>query len=123
MQTDLVAPIGINHLVINVRNMAELHRFWTEIVGLKQVGAVRPRGDRGPTRTMQFYSADHDGQMTHHDVALMEYPELPAPAADGTRPVPSATSPSLSRIARPGCTGSRICKARASGSSAASNMA
>ena len=84
MQTDPVAPIGINHLVINVRNMAESHRFWTEVVGLKQVGAVRPRGDRGPTRTMQFYSADHDGQMTHHDVALMEYPELPAPAADGT---------------------------------------
>jgi len=84
MQTEPVAPVGINHLVINVRNMAESHRFWTEIVGLKQVGAVRPRGDRGPTRTMQFYSADHDGQMSHHDVALMEYPELPAPAADGT---------------------------------------
>ena len=50
MQTDPVAPIGINHLVINVRNMAESHRFWTEIVGLKQVGAVRPRGDRGPLR-------------------------------------------------------------------------
>jgi catechol 2,3-dioxygenase len=33
---------------------------------------------------MQFYSADHDGQVTHHDLALMEVPDLPAPAADGT---------------------------------------
>lgn len=35
MQIEPVAPIGINHLVINVRNMEESHRFWTEIVGLK----------------------------------------------------------------------------------------
>jgi catechol 2,3-dioxygenase-like lactoylglutathione lyase family enzyme len=84
MQTDPVAPIGINHLVINVRNMAESHRFWTEIVGLKQVGQIKPRGDRGPARPMQFYSANHDGQLTHHDIALMEFPDLPAPAADGT---------------------------------------
>jgi catechol 2,3-dioxygenase len=84
MLTNPVAPIGINHLVINVRNMAESHRFWTEIIGLKQVGQIKPRGDRGPTRSMQFYSADHDGQLTHHDIALMEFPDLPAPAADGT---------------------------------------
>jgi catechol 2,3-dioxygenase len=84
MQNTPVAPIGINHLVINVRDMAESHRFWTEIVGLKQVGVFQPRGDHGPRRVMQFYSADHDGQVTHHDLALMEVPDLPAPAADGT---------------------------------------
>jgi catechol 2,3-dioxygenase len=78
------APIGINHLVINVRNMAESHRFWTETVGLKQVGTFEPRGAHGPQRVMRFYSANHDGRLTHHDIALMEFPDLPAPAADGT---------------------------------------
>ena len=66
MQTDPVAPIGINHLVINVRNMAESHRFWTEIVGLKQVGAVRPRGDRGS------YA---------HDAVLQRRPQWPDDAS------------------------------------------
>ena len=80
MQSEPAAPIGINHLVINVRNLEESHRFWTEIVGLQQVGRIEPRG---PRRAMQFYSADHDGQLTHHDIALMEYPELPPPDADG----------------------------------------
>ena len=32
-----VTPSGINHLVLNVRDIDESHRFWTEIVGLKQV--------------------------------------------------------------------------------------
>ena len=72
MQNRPVTPIGINHLVINVRDMAESHRFWTEIVGLKQVGVFKPRGDHGPRRVMQFYSADHDGRSSHHDLALME---------------------------------------------------
>ncbi len=33
-------PVGLNHLVLNVRNMDESHQFWTEIVGFKQVGAA-----------------------------------------------------------------------------------
>ena len=33
-----VAPAGLNHLVINVRDMAETHRFWTEMLGFTQVG-------------------------------------------------------------------------------------
>ena len=36
-----VAPCGINHLVLNVRDIEESHRFWTEIVGLKQVATLR----------------------------------------------------------------------------------
>ena len=27
-----VTPRGIDHLVVNVRDMEESHRFWTEIV-------------------------------------------------------------------------------------------
>src|SRR3954451_10409789 len=78
-----VTPIGVNHVVINVRDIEESHRFWTDIVGLKQVGALRPRADMGHVPQMRFYSGDHgDGKMTHHDVALVENPNLPAPDKD-----------------------------------------
>lgn len=72
---EAVAPVGLNHLVINVRNMEESHRFWTEILGFKQVG-------QSSRRPMRFYSGDHGGQMNHHDIALVENPDLPAPPAD-----------------------------------------
>ena len=42
-----VTPVGVNHVVLNVRDIEELHRFWTEIIGLKQVGALRPRPEMG----------------------------------------------------------------------------
>jgi catechol 2,3-dioxygenase len=70
--TEAVTPGGINHLVINVRNMEESHKFWTEILGFKQVG-------QSSRRPMRFYSGDHSGQMNHHDIALCENPNLPKP--------------------------------------------
>jgi catechol 2,3-dioxygenase len=70
-------PIGVNHVVLNVRDMDESHRFWTDVVGLKMVGALRPREDMGNLPRMRFYSGDHDGKLTHHDVALVENPNLP----------------------------------------------
>jgi catechol 2,3-dioxygenase len=73
--TEALTPRGLNHLVINVRNMEESHRFWTEILGFKQVGQSK-------RRNMRFYSGDHDGRMNHHDIALCENPDLPAPPAD-----------------------------------------
>ena len=79
----MAAPVGINHVVLNVRNVEESHKFWTEIVGLKQVGALHPRAEMGATPKMQFYSGDHDGKFTHHDVALVENPNLPPPAEWG----------------------------------------
>ena len=42
---DTITPVGVNHLVLNVRDIEESHRFWTEIIGLKQVGELRPRPD------------------------------------------------------------------------------
>jgi len=73
------APRGINHIVLNVRDIEESHRFWTEVVGFKQVGELKA----GPTRPnppkMRFYSGDHDGQMNHHDIALVENTALPPP--------------------------------------------
>ena len=72
---EAVTPAGINHLVINVRDIEESHRFWTEILGFKQVG-------QSGRRNMRFYSGNHDGQMNHHDIALVENPDLPPPPKD-----------------------------------------
>jgi catechol 2,3-dioxygenase len=77
-----VAPSGLNHLVLNVRNMEESHKFWTEVVGLKQVGQLKPRADRPNPPNMRFYSCDHDGKMNHHDIALVENTALPEPPKD-----------------------------------------
>jgi len=75
-------PVGVNHIVLNVRDIEESHRFWTEIVGLKQVGTFRPPPQMGPMPPMRFYSGDHGGKMAHHDVALVENPKVPKPPAD-----------------------------------------
>jgi catechol 2,3-dioxygenase len=78
--TAAVSPSGINHLVLNVRDIDESHKFWTEIVGFKQVGGLRPREGRETPPKMRFYSAVNDGQLTHHTVALVESANLPPPA-------------------------------------------
>jgi catechol-2,3-dioxygenase len=72
-----VTPAGINHLVLNVRDIEESHKFWTEIVGLTQVAELHPRSDRPNPPKMRFYSADHGGKLTHHDIALVESPSVP----------------------------------------------
>ncbi len=72
-----VTPIGVNHLVLNVRDIEESHKFWTEIVGMQEVGRLKPGTPERPRPTMRFYSADHDGRMNHHDIALVENKELP----------------------------------------------
>jgi catechol 2,3-dioxygenase len=78
---EAVTPVGINHLVLNVRDLEESHAFWTEIMGFKQVGELHPRPDRPNPPKMRFYSGDHQGKMQHHDLALMEMPNLPPPSA------------------------------------------
>ena len=78
-----ITPVGLNHLVLNVRNMEESHRFWTEIVGFKQVGEIHATPKRPNPPKMRFYSGDHGGgAMSHHDLALIENPNLPAPPAE-----------------------------------------
>lgn len=71
-----VSPTGVNHIVLNVRDIEESHKFWTEIAGLTQVGELHPRPGMPPVK-MRFYSGDHNGKLTHHDVALVESPNLP----------------------------------------------
>lgn len=61
-------PHGINHVVLNVRDLEVSHRFWTEIMGFRLVGELKGR----PWR-MRFYSGvDAAGRVSHHDLALAE---------------------------------------------------
>jgi len=77
-----VTPSGLNHLVLNVRDLEESHRFWTEILGFKQVGELHMTPERPNPPKMRFYSGDHDGRDHHHDVALVENTALPEPPAE-----------------------------------------
>ncbi len=74
-----VTPLGLNHLVLNVRDLEESHRFWTEILGFVQVGELHPSEARPNPPKMRFYSGKCDGKHNHHDLALMENRDLPAP--------------------------------------------
>lgn len=78
-----VRPQGLNHLVLNVRDIEESHRFWTEILGFTQVGELHATAERPNPPKMRFYSGDHGGgRLNHHDIALVENRELPAPPKD-----------------------------------------
>jgi catechol-2,3-dioxygenase len=77
------APRAINHVVLNVRDIEESHRFWTEMIGFRHVGTAKPRPDRPNPPNFRFYSCDHgDGRLSHHDLALVENPNLPPPPAE-----------------------------------------
>jgi len=68
------APRGINHLVLNVRDIEVSHRFWTEIIGFHCVAELKPIPGRQRPK-MRFYSGlDAHGDVTHHDLALAEVP-------------------------------------------------
>jgi catechol 2,3-dioxygenase len=72
-------PCGLNHLVLNVRDIEESHRFWTEFLGFRHVGTLRRPGPDGkPRPRMRFYSGELDGELRHHDIALVERTSLPA---------------------------------------------
>src|SRR4029079_1953451 len=50
-----VTPRGVNHLVLNVRDIEESQRLWTEIVGFHQVGQLTPTAERPNPPKMRFY--------------------------------------------------------------------
>lgn len=72
-------PSGLNHVVLNVRNIEAAHWFWTECLGFRLVGTLRRNSSDGrPRPPMRFYSGEVDGKLRHHDIALVEHPVLPA---------------------------------------------
>ena len=93
MPRSAMTPAGLNHLVLNVRNMDESHRFWTEILGFTQVGQLHATPQRPNPPNMRFYSGDHGGgRMNHHDIALLENTALPEPPKDNMQGVPCAVN-------------------------------
>lgn len=79
MTQSAMAPSGVNHLVLNVRDIEESHRFWTEVVGFRQVGELKPTAARPVPPRMRFYAAEGTGRGHHHDIALVENKALPPP--------------------------------------------
>ena len=76
------APRGINHMVLNVRDIEVSHRFWTEVMGFRCVAELKSKPGR-PRPKMRFYSGlDADGEVTHHDLALCEVPRGGAPGGE-----------------------------------------
>jgi catechol 2,3-dioxygenase len=57
---------SVSHLVLNVRDIEDSHRFYTEVMGFEQCGTFE--NERLPDVDMRFYrgSAAH-----HHDLALV----------------------------------------------------
>ena len=66
-------PVGLNHIVLNVRDLDRAHAFWTDVLGFRQVA----ESDPSRARRMRFY-AGRGGN--HHDVALMQLPDGAAEA-------------------------------------------
>jgi len=65
-------PSGLNHLVLNVRDMERAHHFWCECLGFRHVATWR-----ASSAHMRFYSGVQDGQLRHHDIGLLERPSMP----------------------------------------------
>lgn len=77
-RTSAVTPRGLNHLVLNVRDIEESHHFWCDLLGFKQVGELEPRDGKPAYMNMRFYSGVVE-DVNHHDIALVERPSLPEP--------------------------------------------
>jgi catechol-2,3-dioxygenase len=59
----------VSHLVLNVRDIEASHRFYTEVLGFQQCGAMGPGSRIG---IMRFYRGAPE---THHDLALVQTKE------------------------------------------------
>lgn len=75
-KTKASTPNGVNHLVLNVRDLETSHRFYTDVLGYDQVGALEKDNPFG--LKMSFYST----HQKHHDIALVEQPEPDQSIAD-----------------------------------------
>jgi catechol 2,3-dioxygenase len=92
MATGAVTPLGISHIVLNVRDIEVAHRFWTDVMGFRQVGEL----ENNPRMTMRFYTGSQEGH--HHDLALAQVlkPEEAEPPAAWSM---AARRPGLNHVA------------------------
>lgn len=83
-------PAGVNHLVLNVRDIERSHHFWTELMGFELVSTINLGSE------MRFYRA---GPGHHHDVAIMQVKD--PSAQPEVRPTwrPSARNAGINHIA------------------------
>lgn len=83
---------SINHLVLSVRDIAQSHQFYTEVLGFERCGEL----DRTEFGSMWFYRGH---PTSHHDVALVQVvAEEPAPVGEWSGMLP-ALAPGLNHIA------------------------
>jgi catechol-2,3-dioxygenase len=76
-----IPPVAINHLVLNVKDIARSHAFWSDTLGFQQCGQIGPREDR-PGFEMRFYQGSTG---SHHDLALVQAQDPAAiPEHDGS---------------------------------------
>src|SRR5262245_15442917 len=76
------APRGVNHLVLNVRDIDVSHRFWTEMMGFRCVAQLKSTPERIRPK-MRFYSGlSARGDLSHHDLALCEIPKSATPEGE-----------------------------------------
>lgn len=68
----------MSHMVINVRDIAATHDFYTEVLGFSQVGQI---GEPGSQSDMRFYQG---ASPHHHDIACVQIrePESAPPVID-----------------------------------------
>ncbi|MGD9755724.1 MAG: VOC family protein [Acidimicrobiia bacterium] len=64
-ETKAVPALGVNHLVLQVRDIEASHKFYTEGLGFEQIGALSPDFPM----TMRFYACRPG---SHHDIALIQ---------------------------------------------------
>jgi catechol 2,3-dioxygenase len=76
--TEPVQPDHVNHLVLNCTDLPRSHKFWTEIVGFKQVAQIPP--DTDSPRARFYLGCNGTG---HHDFALFQI--------EGAEPGPDKT--------------------------------
>lgn len=84
-----VQPQGISHLVLNVRDLERSHRFYTEMLGFRQVGEIE-------RLRMRFYAGSGGN---HHDLALMQLPRPEEAGEPGRFRLANPTTAGLNHVA------------------------
>lgn len=74
--TKAATPAGVQHLVLNVRDLEASHEFWTGIMGFTQTAEL----ENNPGMQMRFYRGANPEH--HHDLALAQVRGEAAPEPD-----------------------------------------